>query len=144
MARWKSSRPNTRRRSAVSVEPVHITKPTRPGLEGLPLDINGCPVEHTWLAGVETYIHYDDVPEQDLTTHKGLPTTTPLRAVIDLAAAVDPDDLAAMVTECLERGLFTVAEARARVAADDMANRPGAVVLRRYLAELGEGAGERR
>ena len=144
MARWKSSRPYTRCRSAVSAEPVHITKPTRPGLEGLPLDINGCPVEHTWLAGVETYIHYDDVPEQDLTTVDGIPTTTPLRAVIDVAAAVDPDDLAAMVTDCLERGLFTLAEARARLALDDMANRPGAVVLGRFLSEFGEQAGKLR
>jgi hypothetical protein len=38
-----------------------------------------------------------------------------------------------MVKDCLERGLFTVEEARSRLAEDDMRTRPGALLVHTVL-----------
>jgi hypothetical protein len=79
-------------------------------------------------------VHYDDVPKTDLTIVDGIPCTTALRTVIDLAPEVDPATLERMVQDALARKLFTVEEAWARLAARDMATRPGAELLRRLLS----------
>lgn len=83
--------------------------------------------------GLEVIVHFDDIPEKDITTVDGLRCTTPLRTVIDLAPDVDADELLRMVRECLERHLFTVEEARARLAEDDMLTRPGVDLVREAL-----------
>lgn len=101
------------------------------------IDANGCPAEHVVMDGYDVIVHYDDIPESDLTTVDGIPCTTPLRTVIDLASQLRRDDLAVMVRDCLDRGLFTVDEALARVADPDMQDRPGARLLRQLLTELG-------
>lgn len=65
----------------------------------------------------------------------GLRLTTPLRTVIDIAPMVDGDQLEIMVQDCLERGLFTIEEAWARIAEPDMLVDPGAIALVHLLSE---------
>jgi hypothetical protein len=60
------------------------------------VDANGCPAEHVVLDGQDVIVHYDDIPDSDITTVHGLRCTTPLRTVIDIApetSAAEPDML---------------------------------------------------
>lgn len=93
------------------------------------VDSNGGPTERRVMGGQEVIVHYDDIPDGDRTTIGGIPVTTALRTVIDLAPDLGRADLEGMVADCLRRGLFTVDQARARIAAPDMAHRPGALLL---------------
>jgi hypothetical protein len=98
------------------------------------VDANGCPTERMWLGDQEVIVHYDDdMPESDTTVVDGIPCTTPLRTVIDIAPTLDAARLDEIVQDCLERRLFTVEEAWARLGEPDMAGRPGAQALRRSL-----------
>jgi hypothetical protein len=97
------------------------------------IDANGVLTERTRLAGQEVIIHYDDLPEKDVTTVNGIPCTTALRTVIDIAPDLDPDQLEVIVHDCLARRLFTVQDARARIAETDMRTRAGARLLERAL-----------
>ena len=108
----------------------------RDRFEGMERDSNGCPMERVWHDGQEVIVHYDDVPAKDLTTVDGIPCTTALRTIIDIAPDVDEDHLEEIVQDCLDRRLFTMEEAMARVAEDDIRARPGAVLLRRLLARF--------
>lgn len=99
------------------------------------VDSNGCPAERVVIGGTEVVIHYDDIPESDVTTVNGIPCTTPLRTVIDLAPQLGRDDLALMVRDCIDRGLFTADEALARVAEPVMRTRRGAPLLRQILSD---------
>jgi hypothetical protein len=105
-------------------------------VEPLGVDGNGLLTEHVWMGEQEVVIHYDDIPETDVTTVQGIPCTTALRTVIDLAVDVEPSHLDEMVQDCLERGLFTVEEALRRLAEPDMSDRKGAELLRRALPPL--------
>jgi len=96
-------------------------------------DGNGALTERRRLGGQEVIVHYDDLPEKDITTVRGIPCTTALRTVIDIAPDLDRAQLERNVQDCLDRRLFSVEEARARLSEPDMANRPGAVLLRRLL-----------
>ncbi len=96
-------------------------------------DRNGCYTERAVVGGQEIIIHYDDIPETDITVIDGIPVTTALRTVIDLAPEVDHSTLERMVDDALARRLFTVEEAWARLAEPDMLPRPGAEILRRML-----------
>lgn len=100
-------------------------------------DSNGRPTERVLLGGQEVIVHYDDIPDKDLTSVHGIRCTTPLRTVIDIAPDVDAARLEEIVQECLERGLFTIGEARDRLAERDMLTRPGAVLLRQLLFSSG-------
>ena len=51
----------------------------------------------------EVILHYDDVPDSDITTVDGIPVTTPLRTVIDIATTVTPGELFGIVQDCLHR-----------------------------------------
>jgi hypothetical protein len=97
-------------------------------------DGNGVLTEHQWIDGQEVVVHYDDVPESDITLVNGIRCTTALRTVIDLAPDLDPAHLDRMVRDCLDRGLFTVDEALSRIAQPDMQGRLGAVLVRIQLA----------
>ena len=97
-------------------------------------DSNGCLTERVWRGGQEVIVHYDDVPETDITTVDGIRVTTPLRTVIDIAPDVEPELLERIVQDCLRRALFTVEDAHARLAEPDMRSRPGALLLRRVLS----------
>lgn len=97
------------------------------------VDHNGRLTERQWLGDQEVVIHYDDIPESDITEIDGIRVTTALRTVIDMAAAVTPAHLRDMVEDCLARGLFTIAEALARVDQPDLRDHPGATLVRRAV-----------
>lgn len=105
------------------------------GSGGTPMGVDaaGGMVERMWLGDQEIVVHYVDIPESDITTHNGMRITTALRTVIDLAADVDEAHLIEMVTDSLERRLFTEEEARLRLAQPDMATHAGAERLRQVL-----------
>ena len=100
------------------------------------LDGNGCPIQWTRIGDQDVVIHYDDIPESDITTVRGIRCTTPLRTLIDVAPDMELDELADLAAEWVGRGLFTLAEARARLADADMRGRPGAARLRRALPDV--------
>ncbi len=77
-----------------------------------------------------------DNPDKDKTVVDGIPCTTALRTVIDVAPDLDRAELERIVEDFLARRLFTLAEASARLAEDDMQSCPGAVLLRNLLASL--------
>jgi hypothetical protein len=105
------------------------------GVVGGPLavDRDGVPVERVGGEGHEVIVRDDDIPDSDLATVDGIPCTTALRTVIDIAPDVDPAHLELIVRDCLARQLFTVAEARRRLAQPGMATRAGADLLGRVL-----------
>jgi hypothetical protein len=98
-------------------------------------DSNGILTERRSIAGREVVVHYDDIPDTDITVVQGIPCTTALRTVIDLAPDVDPLQLHRMVQDCLDGHLFTVEEAEARLAQPDMRHRRGAELLRLILLQ---------
>jgi hypothetical protein len=97
------------------------------------VDMNGCLAERVVLGSQEVIVHYDDVPESDITTVNGLRCTTALRTMIDIAPEMGAGELERIVRDCLERKLFSLAEALARIAEPDMLTRPGAQFLRQAL-----------
>lgn len=98
------------------------------------IDSNGDPTERMVRDGQEVVIHYaDKMPASDITTISGIRCTTALRTVIDIAPDVDADHLGQIVDDCLRRRLFSVEEARSRLAQPDMEGRHGAALLRRAL-----------
>ena len=101
--------------------------------DDLYVDANGCVTERVELGGQVVIVHYDDIPDSDVTTVNGLRCTTALRTVIDIAPDVDAAELDHIVRHCFERGLFTIEEALERCAEPDMLTRPGATLLRRAL-----------
>jgi hypothetical protein len=97
------------------------------------VDANGCPTEVVTLSDHKIVVHYDDIPESDITTVRGLRCTTPLRTVIDLAPQISEAELEEMIRDFLDRRLFTIKQAQARLAQPDMASRRGAELVRRIL-----------
>ena len=100
------------------------------------IDANGNPAERVMIDGQQVVIHYDDIPESDITTVHGVRVTTPIRTVIDMATEVGRDELVHMVRHCLDRGLFTIDEALARMSQADMQARLGANRVREVLTDL--------
>jgi hypothetical protein len=96
-------------------------------------DRNGCPIERISIGDRVVIVHYDDLPQKDTTTVRGIPCTTALRTLIDLAPELDEVELRRMVQHCLDHRLFTVEAARERIAEHDMVRRPGAELLGRAL-----------
>ncbi len=101
--------------------------------QDLGVDANGCLTEGIEIDGQKVVVHYDDLPDSDVTTVHGLACTTPLRTVIDIAADLDRAALERVVRDCLGRGLFTTDEAMARLTQPDMTSRRGAHLLRTLL-----------
>lgn len=97
------------------------------------VDGNGCLAESVRCGDHPVIVHYDDVPESDITTVNGIRCTTALRTVIDIAGELPLEHVANIVQDSLDRKLFTLDEARARLAKDDMRARPGAQVVRRLI-----------
>lgn len=93
-------------------------------------DSNGVLTEHRMIDGIEVIVHYDDLPEGDLTVVDGIPCTTALRTVIDLAVDLDAQQLVTIVRDALDRGLFTREEASARLDQPDMRGRLGAALVK--------------
>jgi hypothetical protein len=105
--------------------------------EDLWIDANGVPTERVRLGDQMAVIHYDTIPEKDLTVVRGIPCTTALRTVIDVAPELGAEELRVMVQECLGRGLFTVEELLARTDEADMRSRAGARLVRRLFCPPG-------
>jgi hypothetical protein len=101
--------------------------------ESVFIDANGCLTERVVLDGQEVIVHYDDLPDSDITCVDGVPCTTPLRTVIDIAPETSAAELERIVRHCLDRRLFSLEEAMARIAEPDMLSRPGAQLLRQVL-----------
>jgi hypothetical protein len=101
------------------------------------IDADGDLGEVRRVGDQEVIVHYKDVPEKDVTVVDGIPCTTALRTVIDIAVDTEKEELARIVRECLDRRLFDVSEARARIAEDDMRERRGARILDRTLDAIG-------
>ncbi len=79
-------------------------------------------------------LHYDALPREDIQARDGFQITTPLRSIIDVAAAgMDQDQLARAIDDALKRGLFTIRALRARAEAVDSA---AALRIERALREL--------
>lgn len=97
------------------------------------IEHNGRLTERQWIGGREVVVHYDDIPESDITEIDGIRVTTALRTVVDMAAAVTPAHLRSMIEDCLARGLFTIAEALARVEQPDLRDHRGAELVRRAV-----------
>lgn len=104
------------------------------------IDANGCLTERVDLGGQEVIVHYDDVPESDITSIDGIRCTTALRTVIDVAPELDRTEMEQMVRECLDRRLFTPEEAIERVAKPDMRTRLGAKLVRQIVDPPGDAA----
>jgi hypothetical protein len=98
------------------------------------IDSNGCPTERIRVGDQEIVVHYDDIPESDITTVRGLRVTTPIRTVIDIAPEMPAAELDRIIRDCLDRNLFTVEQALARIDQPDMAVRVGAHMVRSALA----------
>jgi hypothetical protein len=109
---------------------------TRHDERDLYLDANGVLTERVNLDGQEVIVHYDDIPESDITELNGMRMTTALRTVIDVAVETGTDWLRIAVPDCLERGLFTVDEAVTRCTQPDLVRHPGARMLRGMLQEM--------
>jgi hypothetical protein len=95
---------------------------------------NGCLTEVVKMGGHTVHVTYDDIPESDVTTVRGLRCTTPLRTVIDLGAELKADELERIIDDCLERELFTLEEAVERLAQPDISSRRGAQMVRDALS----------
>jgi hypothetical protein len=105
-------------------------------------DANGVLTEHRWIDGQEVIVHYDDVPESDITVVDGIRCTNALRTLIDIAPDLEPLELSRAIRDCLEGERFTVDEALARIAQSDMQGRLGATLLRIQLVFMrGRGGG---
>jgi hypothetical protein len=108
--------------------------PAKPTKDDVYIDSNGCLTERIRLGGQEVVVHYDDIPESDITNIDGIRVTTPIRTVIDIAPDVRPRELARIIRDCLDRRLFTIEEALTRLDQPDMAARKGAHLVRAALA----------
>jgi hypothetical protein len=77
--------------------------------------------------------------EVDVMRVRGLPVTTPVRTIVDLATVLDPDDLGATLEAAIVLGLVTVRAVGAGLDAIGSSGRPGAARLRALLAAFGSG-----
>jgi hypothetical protein len=90
-----------------------------------------------WMDDQRVVVRYRHIPEKDLDVVKGIPCTTALRTVIDLAPELPADDLRLAVTGAMQRGLFSLEEALARTEEPDMVGNLGALLLRAELLRSG-------
>lgn len=97
------------------------------------VDAAGDPAERVVVGGQAMVLHHADIPPEDVTVVDGIPCTTALRTIIDLAPELSRPQLERMLDAALGRGLFTVDEAWRRLAKPDLSGHRGAAVLRRQL-----------
>lgn len=101
----------------------------------LGVDANGCLTELVTIGSETIVLHHDDIPESDITLVGGVPCTTAIRTVIDIAAELRPAELETVMNDCVDRGLFTIDEMKSRLSDPDMARRHGAGLLRTFIDE---------
>lgn len=109
----------------------------------LGVDANGCLTERVTFGTETIVLHHDVIPDSDITLVGGVPCTTAIRTVIDIAAELRPAELETVMSDCLDRGLFTLDEMRSRLSDPDMAWRHGAGLLRTFIDEHRGGATRR-
>lgn len=107
----------------------------------LGVDANGCLTERVTIRSQTIVLHHDRIPESDITLVGGVPCTTAIRTVIDIAAELQPAELETVMNDCLDRGLFTIDEMKSRLSDPDMAWRHGAGRLRTLIDGQRGGAG---
>jgi hypothetical protein len=117
-----AKRPRGRRRNRDRGEPLSVSP-------------DGVLTERVPFGDDEIIVRYDDIPDRDKTTVNGIPCTTVIRTVIDIAPDIDAEHLERVIDDCLRREMFTLDEVQERLAQPDMAERSGAVILRRVLAD---------
>ena len=100
------------------------------------VDANGSLLEAGTFGGVPVLVHHDDLPESDVTTVHGIPCTTAVRTLIDIAATVEPADLHHIVKDVIARRIVSESELSARLEQPDMAVHVGAALVRRVLGTL--------
>jgi putative AbiEi antitoxin of type IV toxin-antitoxin system/transcriptional regulator with AbiEi antitoxin domain of type IV toxin-antitoxin system len=76
----------------------------------------------------------------DVTTRGGLPVTTPVRTLIDLAAVIPGAELAVILDRSLRRGLVTRRTLERRLETLGTRGRPGTAGLRALLGTFGSGS----
>jgi very-short-patch-repair endonuclease len=76
-------------------------------------------------------VHRGERLEADVTRHQGIPVTSPIRTLVDLASQIDRGELEAAVNEADKLDLVSTDELRA--ALDEIPRRPGVAVLRSVL-----------
>jgi very-short-patch-repair endonuclease len=77
----------------------------------------------------------------DITVVDAIPTTTPTRTMIDLAAVVSPDIVEEALDDALRRRLTTIARLRWRLSELGRKGRPGIAVIRRLVDARSNGGG---
>lgn len=95
------------------------------------------PTEQVTIGGRTVVFHYEDIPESDIATVRGLRCTTPVRTVIDIAPELSAAELAAVMDDCLRRRLFTIREMSSRLSRPDMSARRGAALVRAFIDQQG-------
>jgi hypothetical protein len=75
--------------------------------------------------------------DDDVAWVHGLPVTTPVRTIIDLASVLAADDLERVLDQARSRRLVTVRAVLVRLDELGSAGRPGASLLRTLLAPIG-------
>ena len=108
------------------------------GIAGLPRGVT----IHVSVPGVGAKVRVDDrvrvhqlsLPDDAVTSVRGIPVTTPLRTAADLICRVDRDAAVSMLDSSLNRGLLVPADVEAIPAL--IRGRRGAVAARRYLADV--------
>lgn len=119
-------------------EAIHLTARGEPeGRSPLERDRNGRPIERRVVGGIEVVVHFDsDIPESDLTIVDGIPCTTAVRTLVDIAPELCAADLDHAIQDALARRLFSLEELSARCTAPDLAGALGARLIRRSLVRL--------
>lgn len=97
------------------------------------VDADGTVVLSTHVGGTELILRTGEYPDCDVLELDGFAATTPLRSLIDRATEISPVALGRDLDRFMSLGLVTPADAWRRVSQPDMANHPGAAVLRRLL-----------
>lgn len=81
-------------------------------------------------------LHFAQLPSSDVEEREGFAVTTPLRSVLDAAAAgIQPDQLARVIEDALGRGVVTKRILRTR--ADEFSAKAALAVERALLEEVG-------
>ena len=82
------------------------------------------------------------IDARDVLQPHGLPVTSPVRTLIDLAGVLAADDLEMVLMHARSRGLVTVRALGVHLAEIGTAGRPGTARLRTLLAAIGSAPGE--
>jgi AbiEi antitoxin C-terminal domain/Protein of unknown function (DUF559) len=95
------------------------------------------PLQHGRHNSAITIRRSDDLRPSDITMRRGIPTTDPLRTLVDLGAAVSPTVLAGAIDRALAGRLVTMPALMAEMERRSGRGRPGLGVLRQVLQDRG-------